>query len=105
MEVKTLSTTLGLIALIVGGTLGTINYFVSKDEHARDIDEIKQTAEALAEANADYLLDLRIEQKEEIQLRLEEKSKQYPLGTQEQLRLNRTQEQLKKLYQIQEEQH
>jgi hypothetical protein len=103
MEVSKLSTILGTIVLIVGGTVGTLNYFVSKDEHSRDIKDIKRDAQQIAEANADYLLDLRIEQKEEMQLRLEEKAEKEPLDVDDKQRLQRTREQLKKLYQIQEE--
>lgn len=104
MNVGTLAASVGFIASVVVGTFWVNDRFVDHKEQDEAIGGVEQQLIIYAEKSESYLIDLRIEQHEDRIWQLEEKSKKGDLSYDEKKRLNRTNEQLKKLYQIKEEQ-
>lgn len=97
---------MNMLSLIVSaaGIIGTVAggiYFV-EDRYVTS-SEFTTTIAANEKATHDYLLDLRIEQYENWQWRLEEQQEQKPLTAEEQRKLQRINNRLDKLYDMKEQ--
>jgi len=95
MEINTMQAGIALVITIVGGTVATTSYFVTKESHEKEMVVMEQQS-------GDIYRGIRIEQLEDRVYILEEARKGRALTTDEKIRLDAAQESLKELYKQEE---